>query len=405
MRVDQATIETLMAGGGEPGMGDAIKLAARKIKCEVATLQAILNVESGGDAYDDKGRLIILPEKHIFWRYLPKSMRNGARASRLATPKWSKSNYKGLGGKGSDKRWDRLKAMVTLHGEAGFKSASYGKAQIMGFNHKLCGFSVVTEFVLSLAASEDNQDDAFIGFLLGVGLAEDLRQRDFRAIARRYNGSGQVDLYSGMIAREYKNLTGKAARIKSKVRQQSLRLGSEGYMVEALQKKLNSLGYATGIDGDFGPATRRALVAFQADIGLKTDGIAGRKTNDALEKAVPIMQQGNDGRQDASIKDLKKRSSIARKADTMKKAAGGTGFFALFTEYMGGFENLIGQLGSFDTVFSQLGQLREVFNPALKLAAAHPWLIAAVVAALVFYQSDGILKRRLFDFKNWRNVG
>lgn len=399
------TIETLMAGGGIAGDGTAIKRAARKIKCEWQALQAILNVESGGDPYDAQGRLIILPEKHIFWRHLPKKLRNPARALGLAVPKWSKNNYKGLGGKGSDSRWDRLRSMVSLHAEAGLKSASYAKPQIMGFNHLLCGFSSVTDFVLALAESEENQDKAFVDFLLAVGLAEDFRQLDFRAITRRYNGIGQVDHYTAMAEREYERLTGQRPTIKSKTRRLSLRLGSSGYLVEALQKKLCTLGYHTAIDGDFGGATRRALVAFQADHGLLADGIAGLITNDALKKAVPIMQQTPDGRQDATIKDLKKRSSIARKAGKMKTMAGGTTIFAFFAELFGGIGNMVDQLGDFQNLFTHIADLRAVLNPVLKLATAHPWLIAAVVAAYVFYHSDGILKRRFFDFKNWRHVG
>lgn len=399
------TIDQLEQGGGIVGTGDFIQTAARKIGCEMATLQAILEVESSGEAYDKKGRLIILPEKHKFWRYLPKSLRNKARMKGLATPKWSRSNYKGLGGSGSDRRWLRLRNMVAMHERAALKSASYGKAQIMGFNYKLCRYGDVTSFVLALAQHEDNQDEAFVNFLLGVGLAEDLRQRDFKAIARRYNGSGQVAHYAGMMSRAYKRITGKSPRVKSRVRHAGLRLGSSGYKVEALQKKLCVLGYHTGIDGDFGPATRRAVVSFQAEHGLKPDGIVGPTTESALEKSVPIMEQGLDGRQKVTIKDLKKRSQTARKADHLKKFATGTGASAVV---IGNVEDLDGVESKFDiltALLSYVDEFRIFIAPVRNFIMAHPWLCLAVGAAAVWYFSDRILQRRLFDFKNWRNIG
>ena len=66
---------------------------------------------------------------------------------------------------------------------------------------------------------------------------------------------------------------------------QVLRRGSKGKAVELLQKLLVAQGYKltrhknrTGIDGDFGPATQRAVKRFQKDEGLVADGIVGKKT-------------------------------------------------------------------------------------------------------------------------------
>ena len=400
-----STIHRLESSKGVAGTGAAIKKAAKAIRCEEAVLAAILEVESGGDAYDARGRLIILPEKHIFWRYLPESRRIAARAAGLATPKWSRSNYKGLGGKGSDARWTRMRKMAEFDERAALKSASYGSAQIMGFNHKLCGFADVVPFVIAMAEAEDNQDDAFVQFLLGSGLAEDLRERDFRAIARRYNGPGQVDRYAGMMSRAYQRIAGKTTRVKSAVRQVALRLGSAGYKVRALQEKLCSLGYHTAIDGDFGPATRRAVVAFQADHGLKADGIVGAKTDAALEAAVPIMVQGDDGRQNASLGELKKRSQTARKADHLRNGAVLTGTGAIVVEAINTLDGLNGKIGWLETVTDQAGRLKGLIDPALALIGDHPWIAILIAAGITWYFANGILKRRLHDFRTWRHVG
>jgi hypothetical protein len=63
----------------------------------------------------------------------------------------------------------------------------------------------------------------------------------------------------------------------------SLRYGSRGEEVRSLQNKLRSAGFDPGrSDGIFGPRTQRALRGFQRSMGLQNDGIAGRRTNAAL---------------------------------------------------------------------------------------------------------------------------
>jgi N-acetyl-anhydromuramyl-L-alanine amidase AmpD len=65
-----------------------------------------------------------------------------------------------------------------------------------------------------------------------------------------------------------------------------LRRGDEGSFVMRLQRLLRARGFDAGqADGIFGPATERAVSAFQAKMGLDSDGIAGRLTWRALEAA------------------------------------------------------------------------------------------------------------------------
>ena len=59
----------------------------------------------------------------------------------------------------------------------------------------------------------------------------------------------------------------------------TLSRGSMGDDVRMLQQALKDLGYLTGgVDGDFGNKTKKAVEAFQKDMGIKVDGIAGRET-------------------------------------------------------------------------------------------------------------------------------
>ena len=63
----------------------------------------------------------------------------------------------------------------------------------------------------------------------------------------------------------------------------TMRVGSRGTQVSALQEKLTSLGYRAGpIDGDYGQRTAEAVRSFQRVNGLTVDGVAGRQTIGAL---------------------------------------------------------------------------------------------------------------------------
>ncbi|MBC8031032.1 MAG: peptidoglycan-binding protein [Pyrinomonadaceae bacterium] len=65
-----------------------------------------------------------------------------------------------------------------------------------------------------------------------------------------------------------------------------LKQGSSGPEVTALQTKLKQLGFAPqGVDGNFGPGTEAAVIAFQKSKGLTADGKAGPATLAALESS------------------------------------------------------------------------------------------------------------------------
>lgn len=65
----------------------------------------------------------------------------------------------------------------------------------------------------------------------------------------------------------------------------TLSKGSKGAEVKALQHRLNAFGYKLDEDGDFGPATEKAVKRFQQAYGLAADGVAGPLTFEALDNA------------------------------------------------------------------------------------------------------------------------
>jgi putative chitinase len=101
-----------------------------------------------------------------------------------------------------------------------------------------------------------------------------------------------------------------------------LKQGSSGADVTALQQQLKDLGFdPNGVDGNFGPGTRAAVIAFQQSKGLQADGIAGPATLAALQPdgsagdsttPTPVPAGGSGGLNLASLSGLAPDSVIAQ---------------------------------------------------------------------------------------------
>ncbi len=75
---------------------------------------------------------------------------------------------------------------------------------------------------------------------------------------------------------------------------EKLQQGDTGDTVTQLQQGLTALGFEPGTaDGDFGPTTEAAVVAFQNANGLAADGVVGTNTVTALNAA--LAKQSNAG--------------------------------------------------------------------------------------------------------------
>lgn len=91
----------------------------------------------------------------------------------------------------------------------------------------------------------------------------------------------------------------------------TLRLGSRGNTVAILQRLLSMLGYVVTPDGVFGTRTEVAVKNFQANNGLTADGIVGRETWTALNRAWTIPPTLRRGSRNDTVKYL--QSKLASK--------------------------------------------------------------------------------------------
>ena len=234
--------------GDATPMTDAdIESAAAGIGCAVAAVRAVIDVESRGGFLSDK-RPKILFERHYFSRLTGK--RFDGQHPDIANPTYG-------GYLGGTREYGRLEKAIELDRDAALKSASWGAFQIMGDNHAMVGFADVGDFVKAMVKDEAGQLDAFVAFVKSARLDDELIRRDWAGFARGYNGPAYKRWkYDEKLAAAYAIHSRGGARTDSP--RPVLRMGDTGEAVKDLQGALGIIA-----DGDFGPATKAAVVKFQ----------------------------------------------------------------------------------------------------------------------------------------------
>lgn len=153
--------------------------AAAALGCSVAAIRAVCSVEAPGGGFLPSGQPTILFERHQF------SRRTGGKFDAQAP---DISNPKRGGYLGGEAEHGRLQKASALDRTAALESASWGKFQIMGFNAAAAGFPTLQAFINAMYDSEGAQLDAFVAFVKGQGLADELRDLRWADFARRFNG-------------------------------------------------------------------------------------------------------------------------------------------------------------------------------------------------------------------------
>mgnify|MGYP000363989758 CR=1 FL=1 len=184
-----------------------------------------------------------------------------------------------------------------------------------------------------------------------------------------------------------------------------IRLGDHGPLVKAYQERLAQLGYAPGgIDGIFGPRTRAAVLAFQAENDLHTDGVIGPQTRAKLNaddaRPMPLGDRANDGPQDlaaagsTTIRAAMQVQSTAKRIAAASIAAGAAD-----------------QGGVLDWVKHEAGELaalRAVLTTVqggIEWAASHWYLFVPVVCYFLWRWGGAIIAARLRDHRLGLHLG
>lgn len=174
--------------------------AAKRLRCEAAAIRAVDAVESAGGGFLPSGKLKILFERHHF--------------SRLTKRKFDSSHpqisSRTAGGyHGGENEYLRFNKAFDLDPTAAMMSTSWGRYQIMGFNHGIVGFKTVADFVTAMRLGEGAQLLAFCAFVEHNNLDDELRRRDWAGFARGYNGAAyRKNRYDDKLAAAYAKFAG-----------------------------------------------------------------------------------------------------------------------------------------------------------------------------------------------------
>lgn len=180
---------------------ETIARVANELGCDVAAIQAVIEVESPRGGYLPDGRVVILFERHVFWRELNGL---GYDLAPLNIPASICSQQRGgyVGGAGE---YARLAHAASFNREAAYRSCSWGRFQIMGYHATALGYESAVHMALAFKASEAQHLFAFSAFIqLDAELLKALRNRKWAAFAKIYNGPAYADnLYDTRLARAY----------------------------------------------------------------------------------------------------------------------------------------------------------------------------------------------------------
>lgn len=164
---------------------------------DIRAIKTVAAVEARGGGFTPNDDPKILFEAHKFHMYTDGLFTESDPD--LSVKRWDKTLYA--------KNWRderiRFNRAEALDQEAALLSTSWGMFQIMGFNFKSCGFNSVLDFVKAMHQNEGAHLAAFSRFIKANShLHMALQDLDWRGFAL-YNGTGQVEKYTGLLMREY----------------------------------------------------------------------------------------------------------------------------------------------------------------------------------------------------------
>lgn len=176
--------------------------AAKELGCEVEVIKAIAKQETGKlealgvGAFDKSNRPTILYERHIFSRVTGGI--HDAKHPDLSNPKeYLAGTARNKDGKKYDDgehyglfswQYNKLSKASQLDKDAAIQACSWGKFQVLGTNYKLCGFSSAVAFAKAMCKSEKEHLNVMVAFCKGNKLEAALKNKNWQAIARTYNG-------------------------------------------------------------------------------------------------------------------------------------------------------------------------------------------------------------------------
>lgn len=182
---------------------EQIKSIAEANNIPYAALRAVIEVEAKGSGFNDDGTPVILFERHIFRRRL---IANGKSelAVRL-TKEQPDICYTSMGAYGKySQQHNRMAKAAKYDRTSALESASWGLFQVLGLHWKSLGYPTLQSFINSMYKDEMGQLEAGIRFIKVNKLDRHLRNEDWAAFAKGYNGAAyKVNKYDEKLREAY----------------------------------------------------------------------------------------------------------------------------------------------------------------------------------------------------------
>lgn len=164
-----------------------IKSAANSLGISYAALKAVIEVEARSSGFFSSGEPAILFERHIFWRRLGEIHWYTWRLKILA--KHPAICNPSSGGYGTySEQHDKLRIATSYNREVALESCSWGIGQVMGYHWKTLGYPSLQSFINDMYHSEAKQLDAMLRYIQVNNLVSALKNKNWKAFAKGYNG-------------------------------------------------------------------------------------------------------------------------------------------------------------------------------------------------------------------------
>ncbi len=160
---------------------------AKTLGVEVAALKAVIEVECRGSGFNADNTPVILFERHVMrQRLIANGKSDIAQAMMIKRPdlcNTSTGNY-GL----YSAQHGRLNAASQYDRTSALESCSWGLGQVMGYHWQALGYSSLQAFINAMYKDEASQLDAMCRYIKVNNLINVLKNKDWKAFARGYNG-------------------------------------------------------------------------------------------------------------------------------------------------------------------------------------------------------------------------
>ncbi len=367
---------------------------AQRIGVGEDELHAIIDVETSGTGFDKQGRPKMLFEPHVFYRNLSGAKRTAAVNAGLAYAKWDKAK------KYPADSYPRLKKALLIDETAALRACSWGLGQVLGENHRMVGYETPQAMVLAFMEDEEEHLEAMVEFIIASGIEDDMRKlaaldrktlpSDCEPIVKVYNGpSYKANNYHVKMANAHNKW--RAIRDTPLPDSAPVLPVNDEKLVSNVQQLLRDKGYPEigEPDGIYGPRTRNAILAFQADQKLPLTGVI---TDDLLAALVKAEVRENAlERETATADDLKEHTTV-KDADWLKK-------LGMAVIGMSGIGGLLDGTASVDSLTTGLNGIGKV---AGAIGSLSPWVIMAAVGGAGLYLGNRIIRARVEAYRQGR---